>query len=203
MGGRLALYVGLHKPHLVQSLILESASPGLASAAERRMRREQDESLAKRIETNGVAAFVDDWERLPLFDSQKNLPADVRNALRRRRLQNTADGLATSLRGMGTGVQPSLWANLPELRVRTLLLAGEYDHKFTTINQRMAEKIPNARLIIINGTGHSIHLEQPDIFLTVVQEFLAQPQPHWQDLSGTEQQDKDQSRQRHLLEPGV
>ena len=59
MGGRLALYLALARPDLVRSLVLESASPGLATAAERQARQSQDAALAERIENDSVAAFVD------------------------------------------------------------------------------------------------------------------------------------------------
>ena len=54
MGGRLALHLALHYPARCRSLILESASPGLAVENEREQRRRDDESLAERIQTMGV-----------------------------------------------------------------------------------------------------------------------------------------------------
>ena len=101
-------YVAVHYPQLVRSLVLESASPGLATAAERQLRRAADEALAERIERDGIPAFVSAWEQLPLFAGLAWLPAEERAALRAQRLANNATGLANSLRGMGTGAQPSL-----------------------------------------------------------------------------------------------
>ena len=65
MGGRLALHLAMHYPARCRSLILESASPGLAVENEREQRRRDDESLAERIQTMGVTWLVDYWERLP------------------------------------------------------------------------------------------------------------------------------------------
>ena len=73
MGGRLALHLAVDYPARFRSLILESASPGLADDGERELRRRQDESLAERIETMGIAWFADYWEKLPLWTSQLNL----------------------------------------------------------------------------------------------------------------------------------
>jgi 2-succinyl-6-hydroxy-2,4-cyclohexadiene-1-carboxylate synthase len=203
MGGRLALYAALRKPHLVRSLILESASPGLASAAERRRRREQDEKLAGRIEQDGIEAFVAEWEALPLFATQRRLPSPVQSDLRQQRLANTPKGLAGSLRGMGTGVQPSLWPELGDVQTGTLLLAGELDTKFVAVNRRMAERLPTARLTIIPGSGHTIHLEEPERFTGEVRAFLNGRSPGGDHLAETEQQDEYQRRQGHLLEPRV
>jgi 2-succinyl-6-hydroxy-2,4-cyclohexadiene-1-carboxylate synthase len=61
---------------------------------------------------------------------------------------------------------------LSALQLPTLLLAGELDSKFVTINQQMAAQIPNARLEIIEGAGHTTHLERPSAFQQSVLNFL-------------------------------
>jgi 2-succinyl-6-hydroxy-2,4-cyclohexadiene-1-carboxylate synthase len=174
MGGRLALYLALASPERWRSLILESSSPGLATAEERAGRVASDEELAAFIEAEGMAAFVDNWERLPLFASQEMLPAAVRAQQRWQRLQNRPAGLAGSLRGMGTGVQPALWGRLPELALPALLLAGALDKKFVAIAQKMARLIPGATLAMVPGAGHTIHLEQPEMWLRVTREWLGE-----------------------------
>lgn len=170
MGGRLALYFALAFPEKVRSLVLESASPGLATETERAARQASDHALAARIEAEGIPAFVAFWESLALWQSQVRLAEDVRQRLRRQRLQNSATGLAHSLRGMGTGTQPSLWDRLSSLTVPTLLLAGAEDAKFAAINRQMAAQMPNARLVVVPEAGHTVHLEQPE---RVVAELLA------------------------------
>src|SRR5207253_3632168 len=131
MGGRIALYTAFSS--FFRALILESASPGLADPGEREQRRLSDETLAASIERDGVPAFIERWENLPLFASQKTLPLDCREKLHQQRLQNSATGLAQSLRGVGTGVQQSLYAQLPTLNIPVLLIAGE-DRKSTRLN---------------------------------------------------------------------
>ena len=172
MGGRLALYVALHYPNHVQSLILESASPGLKTESEREARRRSDEMLAHRIERDGVEAFVDYWENLPLWDSQKSLPDEVSASLRAQRLSNDPTGLANSLRGMGTGAQPSLWGQLSEAPMPVQLIIGELDSKFVNIASEMHKILPHSRLSIIPDAGHTAHLEQPARFSTIVLQFL-------------------------------
>lgn len=173
MGGRLALGLALRHPSLVSSLILESASPGLADPDERLARERSDAAMASRIARDGVDAFVGAWERLPLWISQANLLPEVLANQRQIRLQNRAAGLAGSLRGMGTGAQPSYWDHLGALRCRVLLVAGTLDTKFAAIAARMAAAIPNADLALIPDAGHAVHLERPDHFLSCVCQFLA------------------------------
>lgn len=173
MGGRMALAFGVAHPERVSRLVLESASPGLATEGEREARRLQDEALARRLEEEGIEAFVDSWQRQPLFESQAALPPEVLAEQRARRLRNDPASLAASLRGLGTGSQPSFWDALPHLSVPTLVLAGEADTKFLEIGRRMAEALPNARLAVVPGAGHAVHLERPDAWLAHVGGFLA------------------------------
>jgi 2-succinyl-6-hydroxy-2,4-cyclohexadiene-1-carboxylate synthase len=169
MGGRIALALAFSD--FFRALILESASPGLADPLSREQRRLSDNALADRIENEGVAAFVTYWESLPLFASLRNLPPETQAALHAQRLNNRALGLANSLRGIGTGVQPALHARLHSLHIPVLLLAGELDQKFGQIAHSMAQQLPQARLQIVPGSGHTTHLERPDIFAQLVDEF--------------------------------
>ena len=163
MGGRIALYTAFAS--FFRALILESASPGLADPGEREQRRLSDETLAASIERDGVPAFIERWENLPL-------PLDCREKLHQQRLQNSATGLAQSLRGVGTGVQPSLHAQLPTLNIPVLLIAGELDAKFTTIARHMAQELPQSQLHIIPAAGHTVHLERPQAFASLVGNFV-------------------------------
>ncbi len=173
MGGRLALFLALRFPARFHSLILESASPGLADASERAQRRSRDEALAAEIESKGTPFFVDYWEGLPLWTSQSELPPETLESQRQQRLRNCPLGLANSLRGMGAGVQPNLWPELPALRLPTLLLVGAEDDKFRRINQAMAARLPKAQLRLISSAGHNTHLENTPAFCRQVSSFLA------------------------------
>lgn len=169
MGGRLALYMATHYPEWVKSLTLISASPGLKTKAEREARRKSDNELADKIENNGIEWFVDFWGNLSLWDSQSS---ELKAQLRENRLKNFPVGLANSLRGMGTGIMPSLWDKLPDLAMPVKLIVGELDSKFMAINQEMVNLIPDADLSIIPGAGHANHLEKPDEFKNILLSFL-------------------------------
>jgi 2-succinyl-6-hydroxy-2,4-cyclohexadiene-1-carboxylate synthase len=172
MGGRLALYFALAYPQRIKSLILESASAGLETEQERAARIISDEMLASRLETNGIRQFVDYWENIPLFTSQQGLDAHTIAKQREIRLKQNPIGLAGSLRGIGTGKQPSLWGRLKEIKAPVLLITGALDIKFTTINHNMQAQIETATHITILKAGHTPHLEQPAEFHAKVSEFL-------------------------------
>jgi 2-succinyl-6-hydroxy-2,4-cyclohexadiene-1-carboxylate synthase len=172
MGGRIALYTAFSG--FFRALVLESASPGLKDSLEREQRRWSDEQLAAKIEQEGVETFVNYWEQLPLFASQRRLPHEQQQAVRAQRLHNEAVGLANSLRGIGTGTQPALQERLATLTIPVLLLAGILDTKFCTIAQQMAQLLPNAQLQIVPDAGHTVHLEQPELFDHIVRDFCVE-----------------------------
>ena len=54
-----------------------------------------------------------------------------------------------------------------------LIIAGEVDTKYVDLGRRLARAIRLARLEIIPGAGHAIHLERPEAFTASVAAFLA------------------------------
>ena len=172
MGGRLALYLALTRPERCRALVVESASPGLAFAPEREGRREWDESKASELERQGLNAFLEDWYRQPLFHSIRRDEARFA-ALMDRRRRNDPAGLARSLRLMGTGSQPSLWPQLPEIRFPWLAVAGELDSRYRKTMQDMVSLSEKGTLATIPDAGHNTHFENPEAFSRTLREFLA------------------------------
>ncbi len=169
MGGRIAIYTAFSG--FFHGLILESASPGIADPSEREERVKNDEQLAERIERDGIEAFVDYWESLPLFASTQRLPTKQRQALHAQRLKNSTVGLTNSLRGVGAGMQPDMREQLYRLTYPTLLITGILDSKFTSIAQEMVQLLPDAQLTVVPDAGHIVHLEQPKTFDRLVRDF--------------------------------
>ncbi|WP_406686396.1 2-succinyl-6-hydroxy-2,4-cyclohexadiene-1-carboxylate synthase [Rossellomorea vietnamensis] len=172
MGGRMALHFSLTYPEKVKALILESASPGLRTSEEREDRRKKDHALADRIEREGIEDFVDFWQEIPLFASQKRLSDGERSDIRQQRLNQSATGLSNSLKGMGTGAQDSLWDRLDELTCPVRLLVGELDHKFIHIAGEMKKLNPDFQILTFSNTGHAIHVEESRKFGTIIEELL-------------------------------
>lgn len=172
MGGRTALYFSLKYPHKVKSLLLESASPGLKTDEERADRRKKDQELAERIEREGMERFVDFWQEIPLFASQKRLSDTERSEIRNQRLNQSVTGLSNSLRGMGTGAQDSLWHKLDDLSIPVHLLVGELDEKFVRIAEIMKKRHPEFEIVTFSNTGHAIHVEEPRKFGTIIEDLL-------------------------------
>jgi 2-succinyl-6-hydroxy-2,4-cyclohexadiene-1-carboxylate synthase len=107
-----------------------------------------------------------------LFSTQKRLPKEVQESIRRQRLQQSPVGLSNSLKGMGTGAQPSWWGALHDLSFPVILLIGELDHKFAAIAEEMEKRIPEVEIITFFDTGHAIHVEHSRKFGTIIEDVL-------------------------------
>jgi 2-succinyl-6-hydroxy-2,4-cyclohexadiene-1-carboxylate synthase len=168
MGARFCLHVALAHPEVVRGLVLLGATAGIEDPEERGRRHQQDMATAARIERDGLEAFLDDWLAQPLF---KGLSPD--RAFRAERLENTVEGLQSSLEQAGTGAQDPSWHELHRLDMPVLVVAGADDAKFAALAERLATAIgDNATVALVDGAGHAAHLEQPDRFLRILQPWL-------------------------------
>ncbi len=172
MGGRIALGLAVRHPALVAALVLVGASPGLADPVERAARRRSDDELADDLLEKGLPWFVDHWMASPLFASQERLGRETLGAARDQRLANDPAGLAGSLRGAGTGAQPSFWHDLGDVTAPTLLLVGDEDPKFRAVAMRMGAGLPRSTMEVVPDAGHAAHLENPGHVVATVREFL-------------------------------
>lgn len=167
MGGRIALHLAREiswAPH--DSLILISASPGIADAQERAARRASDEVLAKKIEAFASAEkFYAEWKKHPLIVTQVRLPSPWRERLAARRAAADWRVWAAHLRLLGTGTLPSLWENLHEISAPDVtLVVGAEDAKFCAIAEKMRMKLSRSRVVVVPASGHSPQLENAEFF---------------------------------------
>lgn len=167
LGGRLALQLALAQSERVEQLVLVSTGPGIADEVERQARRESDEALATEIEESHIETFARRWAREPVLRGQ---PPEVEEQAHADRLRNHPGDLAAALRGLGQGAMQPLWGRLGELRMPVTLVAGERDSKYAKIAERMAERLPRSRLLVVPGTGHAVHMEAPGIMAGCLEE---------------------------------
>lgn len=181
MGGRVTLSALSSDPHAFSAVILEAAGLGPASPAERAAAAERDARCAARLRVDGLAAFMDFWEQLPLFATQRTLPADVRERLHAARMANDAEALARTFEHAGQHVMPDRAANLATLAALAsshaqplplLYLAGEHDQKYRAQAHDFAAAT-HAATCIVPGAGHNTHLEAPAAFVREVEAFLS------------------------------
>jgi len=162
MGGRLALYLALHYPGIFQSVVIISSSPGLKTAGERERRIQSDTMIAESIQEN-YHRFLDNWYNLKLFVSLKK--HSLFPEVLQRRYANDPAALAAALKQMSTGRQPSLWEKLRENKLPVHFFVGEKDTKYVEIGRQMVNLCPDSELVIFPGCGHTLHIENRQLFL--------------------------------------
>jgi pimeloyl-ACP methyl ester carboxylesterase len=169
-GGTVAMELYRHHPQLVASLILADTYAGWKGslpeeevgarvAGVRRMLAatagEFDPTLPGLFAGDPPAKFV------PLLT---DIAATVRPA-----------SLAAQLFVMAEADQRDL---LPRIAVPTLLIWGELDVRSPlSVAHQFEQAIPDAKLVVIPGTGHVSNLEQPDQFNAVLREFCRAHSP--------------------------
>jgi len=173
MGGRLSLQFAERFPKKVKALILESATAGIKTKKERFARQQTDAALIDFIKKNSLADFFTLWQNQSLFASQKNLPLKKQFSILKKKISaNSQIGLINSLKYFGQGEGENLWQKLTTITVPTLMLSGELDTKYCGILREAHNFLPNSTHIIVEGAGHNIHLEKPELFVNFVKEFL-------------------------------
>ena len=127
--------------------------------------------MADRLEGEGMLAYAD--EVLPkmiapgTIDSHPEVAAHVLSMMR----GTSPAWAAAAMRGRSE--RQDYTSLLSEVAASTLIVVGS-DDEFTPVSDAefMRERIPNARMAIIEETGHMPNLERPDEFNRAVEEFL-------------------------------
>jgi len=169
MGGRVALRAALQHPERVRRLVLESTSPGLRDAVDRRERRRRDAERAGQI-TQDLRGFLERWYRMSLFASLQhhNLVEEMVD----RRAKNDPAEIARMIQALSPGRVRPVWDELGSLSTRTCLLTGDLDTKYAHITARAVDRLPDAERVVVSGAGHNVHAERPTAYLQVLAGFL-------------------------------
>ncbi len=172
MGGRAAYNYAMTNPVNFKGLIIESSTPGIEEAIQRIDKIKEDNEFAQKIETEGMVNFINFWYSRPFFASMRSLPADFKGKLIESRMNNNPIGLAYTLRGFSAGRMVSHWDNLSAVNTKVLLISGSLDLRYTMLAEKAAPRFKDAQHKIIENAGHNTHLEKPEEFINLVNDFL-------------------------------
>ncbi len=180
MGGRIALqtlvYYGDSLP--LTALILESAGLGPRDEAERKAFSDRSKQWVLRLEEEGIESFIDWWETLPLFATQRSLPPEVRDRVRAERIGCGADKLIRMIEGVEQHRQSYAKDSLTALNdacesgLNVLYLVGALDDRYGIIADDMLELSPGVEIHFVSRAGHNIHLERPGVFTSDIAAWI-------------------------------
>jgi len=171
MGGRLALQFAVKNPAQLISLILVSTTAGIKEDTARLARAKADLRLGQKILDSNPIDFLTNWLTQPLFQGIADQGQEFVAKEVVRRLPLKPSGLACSLQYFSSGVMPSVWHQLTNIKASTLAIAGSKDQKYLSIASELVALIPNATLKIL-PTSHAPLIESPDLLWKQVIEFL-------------------------------
>jgi pimeloyl-ACP methyl ester carboxylesterase len=90
-------------------------------------------------------------------------------------LEHPPHGLAHTLRGV-VAAQPSVIDLAPGSRAwrrPPLVIVGGSDRLSLAPSRALADALPEARLVVVEGAGHVVNLADPEAFNAAVRAFLA------------------------------
>jgi pimeloyl-ACP methyl ester carboxylesterase len=174
MGGFATLHLVLTHPDRVRSAVIGGVGYGAQPEKQEQFHKESN-AIADAFESQGSAAVAESYALGParVQLENKNLEAwrDFKHAL----AQQDAIGAANTMRGV-QAARPSLYAMQEQLRaVRTpvLVLAGDEDEGSLEPSLMLKRTIPTSALAILPRTGHTLNLEEPEVFNATLESFIA------------------------------
>jgi 3-oxoadipate enol-lactonase len=171
MGGMVAQEVVARRPDLVNRLVLCGTSPAFGKPDGDWQR----EFIAQRTAPLDAGKTMAELAQtlVPQMVGPGSLPEGVRLATHCMGLVRAA----TYRRALECIVTFDRRANLPNISVPTLLVAGEHDRNAPpAVMRKMADAIPRSSFIEMKGIGHLQNLEAPEEFDALLLNFLSLPQ---------------------------
>lgn len=164
LGALVAQRLGLDRPDLTASLTLVSSVAGRSEQEREAVARRQE--LAAEDFGASAWAAVDRWFSPAWRAQDPDLAQRVLDTL----LANDRASYLACYRVFATA-DTGLWRWLPRIAAPTVAVTGERDPGSTpAMSQRLAERIPGGRAVIVPGARHLLALECPqelaDVILT-------------------------------------
>jgi pimeloyl-ACP methyl ester carboxylesterase len=154
LGGYLSLSYAATRPERVRALILVGTGPGYRNPEARAGWNQQAEGRARYFEKRGL-------EGLELQAAHGGE-------------HSSATGLAMAARGILAQHDGLVMEHIKDIAVPTLVVVGADDAPFRGASDYMASRLPNARLVVLDGAGHLPNLDAPEAFNDALTGFLSE-----------------------------
>ena len=174
MGAYAALHLGLRYPQLVRSIVVAGCGYG-SDPKTRKSFQLDSQKIVNLIETEGMEEFIKTYSTGPTRIQLKKKSLREYTKFKRNLLTHSPKGLANTLRGV-QAVRPSIYDldGLETMKVPILILTGDEDWPCLKPNLFLKKKIQNAAMSMFPNSGHTLNLEEPELFNKLVEDFLIQ-----------------------------
>ena len=148
-GGRIALWLAVRHPKLVDHLVLEGPAG------------------FRRPSPDWPTTDPEKRQRM-LYARPDRVPPDTRSVE-----QQAANSAAAASYAHGVIFDEALAARLPEITARTLIVMGEKERVIPIeAAHLMKARIPHSHLTYVFGAAHALELDQPELVGRLVADFL-------------------------------
>lgn len=175
MGGFAALHFGLNCASRARSLVIAGCGYG-AEKEQRESFQREVEATADLIESSGGEAFADTYAVGPTRVQFQNKDPRGWAEFRDQLAEHSLKGAANTMRGVQRN-RPSIFdleEQMGALTVPTLIMTGDEDEPCLLPNIFMKRTIPSSALVVLANSGHTINIEEPDLFNRAVDDFITQ-----------------------------
>jgi pimeloyl-ACP methyl ester carboxylesterase len=172
MGGMVAMRFALRHADRLKSLILMDTAAEPLTIFPKALR----EQLAEEVRANGCASRIKMMRDMPMSDAQARGRDFLGEAEHWRRIElklSQMDPEAWVALGNDMSNQKGVLSDLESLSVPTTIIVGEHDVPFIEPSARMANMIPNARLVTIPDAAHCPQYENADAWRAAIDSHLA------------------------------
>jgi len=169
MGGYIAQELAIHNPECIGKIVLESTAP---VSSKRNIILFRD--IYDQLEREGCSqAWIKRWAfwlfSPRLFTDSSFIDAFIKNSLEYPYLQK-ADGFKRQIDAIASFDARD---KINTLKAKALILEGKDDILITPEESViLAKNIPGSIFQVLDGVGHSIHIENPGLFTDTVLDFL-------------------------------
>jgi pimeloyl-ACP methyl ester carboxylesterase len=182
MGAFATLHFGMAYAARARSLVVGGCGYG-AEPGKRQQFQAEAEAAAARFETLGIEAAANSYALGATRVQLQNKDPRGWEEFRRMLTEHSPRGSALTLRGVQKR-RPSLFdleAQMKQIRVPTLIVAGDEDDPCIEASILMKRTISSAAMVMLPRSGHAINLEEPALFNQFVEQFFHQVESgRWQ-----------------------
>jgi pimeloyl-ACP methyl ester carboxylesterase len=175
MGGFATLHFGFRHPRRALSLVVAGVGYG-AEKQEAAKFKGEAAIVSKSLLAEGMVAFAEKYAYGPTRVQFENKDPRGFAQFKKELGEHSALGSANTQIGV-QAERPSLYDLVAEMRAMTtptLILTGDEDWPCLAPGILMKREIPTAALAVMPNCGHTINLEDPDLFNRTVGDFITQ-----------------------------
>lgn len=165
LGGMVGQELALARPDLLKALVIANSTSGYDAAG-----RDAWVQRIAAIESGGLEAIADGAMQRWFSEAFRAAQPAAVARWRRRVVSNTPDGYIAACHAVAAH---DTTVRLSQLALPTLVIAGALDQGTpVAMSWVIVDRIPGARLVVIDDAAHLSVLEKPEVFGAALREFI-------------------------------